>query len=425
MVQVPTPSGGGMLILLCAVTTMKRIIFLGDGMADWPIEALGGKTCLQAANTPNLDKIARMGRCGLLHTIEPGMPSGSPTANLGVMGYDAKALFGTREGRGVLEAASMGVNVADDELAMRINLIGVENDAIRTHSAGHISTAEARELIEYCNHHLGIEGVRLYPGVSYRHLLIVKNGSDAVDCAPPHDHVGEKLFDLRPKAEEPEAEETAALLWRLIERSREVLPYHPVNQLRRDEGKIAADSLWPWAPGRKPKMATFQERFGIKSGAVIAAVDLVFGVGVLAGLKKIEVEGATGLHDTNYEGKAKAAMRALEENDFVFVHVEASDEAGHEKNEVLKVKTIEYFDQRLVGSVLDYIEKNKIEAVAAVLPDHPTPVATGAHVIEPVPVAIWDPREKADGVETYDEFAVRAGALGEMHGAEFIEKVMR
>jgi len=402
---------------------MKRIIFLCDGAADWPVEFLGGKTPLQFAHTPNMDAIARNGRSGIFHTIEPGMPSGSATANLGVMGYDARALFGTREGRGVLEAASMGIDIAEDELAMRINTIGVDGDTIRTHSAGHISTPEARKLIDYCNHQLAIDGVRLYPGVSYRHLLVVKGGSDMVDCAPPHDHVGERLEDLKPRAESPEAEDTAALLWRIIERSREILPHHPVNEDRRAEGKIAADALWPWAPGRKPKMATFQERFGV-SGAVIAAVDLVFGVGVLAGLEKVEVKGATGLHDTNYEGKAAACIEALKRVDFVFVHVEASDEAGHEKNAELKVKTIEYFDRRLVGPVLRHLEENRIEAVVAVLPDHPTPVATGAHVIEPVPVAIWDPREQPDSVQTYDEAAARTGALGEMHGAEFIEKVM-
>lgn len=403
---------------------MKRIVFLCDGAADWPVDSLGGKTPLQYAKTPNMNKIARMGRSGIFHTIEAGMPSGSATANLGVMGYDARSLFGTREGRGVLEAASMGVKVADDELAMRINLIGVEGDCIRTHSAGHISTAEAHKLIDYCNHQLRIDGVRLYPGVSYRHLLVIKGGSDMVDCAPPHDHIGEKLEALKPRAETPEAEETAALLWRIIERSREILPHHPVNEDRRAEGKISADALWPWAPGRKPRMATFQERFGV-TGAVIAAVDLVFGVGVLAGLDKIEVDGATGLHDTNYEGKAKACIEALDRVDFVFVHVEASDEAGHEKNAELKVKTIEYFDQRLVGPVLNHLEKNGIEAVVAILPDHPTPVATGAHVIEPVPVAIWDPRMPADEVEAYDEFSAKKGLLGELHGDEFIQTVMR
>lgn len=403
---------------------MKRIIFLCDGAADWPVESLGGKTPLQKATTPNMNRIARMGRSGIFHTIEPGMPSGSATANLGVMGYDAGALFGTREGRGVLEAASMGVKIADDELAMRINTIGLDGDNIRTHSAGHISTAEARELIEFCNEQMGIDGVRMHPGVSYRHLLVIKGGSDMVDCAPPHDHVGERLENLKPRAESPEAEQTAELLWRIIERSREILPQHPVNEKRRAEGKIAADALWPWAPGRKPKMATFQERFGV-TGAVISAVDLVFGVGVMAGLEKIEVPGATGLHDTNYEGKAQACIDALKRVDFVFVHVEASDEAGHEKNAELKVRTLEYFDQRLVGPVLRHLEENKIEAVVAVLPDHPTPVATGAHVIEPVPVSIWDPRELPDNVQAYDEFSARSGALGEMHGAEFIEKVMK
>jgi len=402
---------------------MKRIIFLGDGMSDWPVESLGGRTPLQAAETPALDRIARLGRCGILHTIQPGMPSGSATANLGVLGYDARALFGPREGRGVFEAASMGVELVPDDLALRVNLIGLDGERIRTHSAGHISSPEAAELIAFCNANLGIEDIRLYPGVSYRHLLVLRGGDEEVDCAPPHDHIGERLEDLAPKAETPRAEATAAILRRLIERSRALLPGHPVNQRRRAEGKIAAESLWPWAPGRRPKMLTIPERFGL-SGAVIAAVDLVFGVGALAGLEKIQVEGATGLYDTNYEGKAEACMKALKRVDFVYLHVEASDEAGHEKDAELKVKTIEAFDSRLVARVLDHLERRKIEAVVAVLPDHPTPVATGAHVIEPVPVAVWDPRRSPDSVQAYDEESVRSGALGEMRGSQFIDLVM-
>jgi 2,3-bisphosphoglycerate-independent phosphoglycerate mutase len=405
------------------VAIVKRVIFLGDGMSDWPVESLGGKTPLQAARTPALDRIARQGRCGLFHTIQPGMPPGSATANLGVLGYDARALFGTREGRGVLEAASMGVEIGSDELAMRINLIALDGDRIRSHSAGHISTPEARELIEICNAELGLEGVRLHAGVSYRHLLVLENGSDAVDCAPPHDNVGKTLDEVAPKAESPEAEETARRLWRIVERSREILSDHPVNLQRATEGKQTATALWPWAPGRKPEMATFQERFGV-SGAVVAAVDLYFGVGVLAGLEKIEVEGATGLYDTNYEGKADACLEALKRVDFVYLHVEASDEAGHERDVELKVKTIEYFDHRLVARVLEGLERDGVEAVVAVLPDHPTPVATGGHVVEPVPVAVWDPRLEADAVQAYDEESVKSGALGELRGAEFIELVM-
>ncbi|MCX7015768.1 MAG: cofactor-independent phosphoglycerate mutase [Candidatus Sumerlaeota bacterium] len=403
---------------------MKRVIFLGDGMSDWPVDSLGGRTPLQVADIPTLDLIARRGRCGIFHTIQEGMPSGSATANLGVLGYDAYALFGKREGRGVFEAASMGVELAPDDLAMRVNLIGLDGDRIRTHSAGHITSPEAAELIEFCNARLGVKGVKLYPGVSYRHLLVMRGGRDEVDCAPPHDYVGGRLDDLAPRAESPEAEATAATLRRVIARSREILPGHPVNQRRRAAGKIAAEALWPWAPGRKPEMATIPERFGVR-GAVIAAVDLVFGVGVLAGLEPIHVEGATGLHDTNYEGKADACIEALKRLEFAFVHVEASDEAGHEKNAELKVKTIEAFDRRLVARVLDYLRRKRIEAVVAVLPDHPTPVATGAHVIEPVPVALWDPREARDSVQSYDEQSVRAGALVELRGDQFMKLLMK
>jgi 2,3-bisphosphoglycerate-independent phosphoglycerate mutase len=402
---------------------MKRIIFLGDGMSDWPVESLGGKTPLQVANTPALDRIAREGQCGTLETIKPGMPSGSATANLGVLGYDAYAMFGMNEGRGVLEAASMGVEIGPDDLAMRINVIGLDGERIKTHSAGHITTPEARELIEFCNDNLGIEGVRLYPGVSYRHLLVLPGGADDIECFPPHDHVGEPLADLLPQAKSAAANETVETLKRIIAKSREILPDHPVNQRRKAEGKVVAESLWPWAPGKKPEMATFQERFGV-TGAVISAVDLIHGVGVLGGLEKIEVEGATGLYDTNYEGKAQACIDALSRVDFVFVHVEASDEAGHEKDVELKIKTIEYFDQRLVNRVLEHLDRENIEAIVAVLPDHPTPVKTGAHVIEPVPVAIRDPRVEPDSVAAYDEESVRAGALGELKGDEFINRVM-
>ncbi|MBN2104609.1 cofactor-independent phosphoglycerate mutase [bacterium] len=397
---------------------MKRIVILGDGMADLPIPELDNKTLLMAAKTPAMDQIARKGQNGIFKTIPDDMPTGSAVANLSVLGYDPHISF---QGRGVLEAASLGIDLKDNELAMRMNLITIENSCIRSHSAGHITSEEAKILVNDLNTHFKSE-FRLYPGLSYRHILIMPDGHPGIICSPPHDHLGEAVEPLLVQADKPETRETADKLNQLIRESWKLLEDHPINQKRRVKGLLPATSIWPWSPGKKPKMQTLENRFGVR-GAAISAVDLIKGLAVYAGMDVISVEGATGLYDTNYEGKADAALDALENHDFVFVHVEAADEAGHEKNLNLKMQCIEKLDQRLVGRILDGIKSRHIEATVAVLPDHPTPVAHGAHTRDPVPVAIWNPKKSADGVTVFDEQSARAGRLGFMEGDEFIRRV--
>jgi 2,3-bisphosphoglycerate-independent phosphoglycerate mutase len=399
---------------------MKYVIFLGDGMADYPIPDLDGKTPLMVAQKPAMDRIAREGRTGLFRTIDPHMMTGSAIANLSVLGYNAMELFHGTEGRGVLEAASLGIPLQQGDVALRVNLICVEAGKIRSHSAGHITTEEARVLIGAAQEHFKDWGLRLYPGLSYRHVMVVPNAEFRLECFPPHDYVGTPWKELAIKPMDSNGVETADLLNRLVHESQNLLDGHPVNQKRRKEGKQAANSLWPWAPGKKPVMETLQQRFGI-FGAAITAVDLVKGLAIYAGMKPIAVAGATGLYDTNYEGKADAALAALEEVDFVYIHVEAPDEAGHEKNLLLKIRCIEDLDRRLIRRVLDGLEKKGWENTVAVLPDHPTPIAFGNHTREPVPVAIRAPRQTADGVSCYDEESVKKGALGVLTGAQFIE----
>jgi 2,3-bisphosphoglycerate-independent phosphoglycerate mutase len=392
------------------------VVFLADGAADFPVAELDNKTPLQVARKPAMDRIAREGRCGSFITVEDDMPPGSEVANLTVLGYDPKQCH---QGRGVLEAAAMGVKLRDTDIAMRCNLICLADGRIKNHSAGHISTEEAAEIIRHVDRYCGCEGARFWPGVSYRHLLVLEQGSPDIECAPPHDHVGERAEDLLVRAKSQEAETTAAFLNRIVRRSWKLLPDHAVNKRRVQQGKDQANSIWPWSPGRKPKMATYRQLYGI-TGAVISAVDLIRGVGVYAGLDIIPVEGATGLIDTNYEGKADACVAALADHDFVFVHVEASDEAGHSKDLKQKILAIEYLDSRLISRVMKALEDKGIEATVAVLPDHPTPVATGNHVHGAVPVAIRNPRWAPDAVQSYDEESVKAGALGLLRGDGFI-----
>lgn len=398
---------------------MKYLVIIGDGMSDYPVAKLNGRTPLMAAKKPAIDRIAREGRCGQLVTVEPEMPPGSEVANLTVLGYDPQECY---QGRGVLEAASLGIAIKPSDVAMRCNLICVEDGRIKNHSAGHIPTQEAKELITALQAELGNDIVHFYPGISYRHLLVLSQGSPDFECFPPHDHVGKQITELMVKPHTPEGRATAELLNDLILRSHDILANHEVNRKRRAAGQDQANYIWPWSPGRKPKMQTFKELYGL-SGAVISAVDLINGTGVYAGLDVIPVKGATGLWDTNYEGKADAAVEALKDHDFVYCHVEATDEAGHSKDLELKIKTIEYLDQRLVARIMGRLEEEKMEVVVAVLPDHATPVELGNHAKDPVPVAIYDPRLPADGIKIYDEESVKSGSLGLMHGNEFIKKL--
>lgn len=399
---------------------MKYVIFLGDGMADYPIPELDGKTPLMVAKKPGMDWIAREGVTGLLRTIGPEMPTGSAIANLSVLGYNAAELFQGTEGRGVLEAASLGIPLEENDLAMRVNLICIEEGKIRSHSAGHISNEEAHALIREAQNHFNAWGLRLYPGLSYRHVLVLPDGDFRLECFPPHDHVGTPWRELAIRPMTPGGKKTADLLNRMVEESQFFLQHHPVNQKRQESGKQPANSLWPWAPGKKPRMKTLQERFGIR-GAAITAVDLIKGLAIYAGMKPINVPGATGLYDTNFEGKADAALAALEEVDFVYIHVEAPDEAGHEKDLSLKIRCIEDLDRRLIQRVLEGLEQKGWESTVAVLPDHPTPIASGNHTREPVPVAIRFPHLPGDAVACFDEESVKNGSLGLLEGSEFIE----
>ena len=397
---------------------MKRIIILGDGMADEPIAALGGKTPLQAAHKPTIDKLAQLGKNGVFSTVPDGFKPGSEIANMTVLGYDVRTEF---EGRGSLEAASIGVSIQPGEMAMRCNIICVQDEKIKNHSAGHISNEEAKILIDYLQEKLGDDVFTFHNGISYRHLLVMKGGDKRINCTPPHDVPGTPVKDVMVEALVPEAQETARLLNELTLKSQELLKDHPVNLKRIAAGKDPANSIWVWSPGYKPSMQTLAQKVGIQSGAVISAVDLIKGIGIYAGLESIEVEGATGLFDTNYEGKAQAAIEALKTNDFVFLHVEASDEAGHEGNVDLKVRTIEYLDSRIVKPIYEAVSQWDEPVTIAILPDHPTPCAIKTHTNAPVPFIIYNPTQAGDSVQVYDEQAAQQGAYGHVSDNEFMQ----
>jgi len=400
---------------------MKYIIILADGCADEPIAQLGNKTPLMAAHIPHIDALCTKSRCGKLITVPSDMPPGSEIANLAVLGYDVKEVF---EGRGVLEAASIGVDIKDGEMAMRCNIICIENGNIKNHSAGHITTEESHQLIKTLQEELNNDILKFYPGVSYRHLLVLKGGNKHIRCTPPHDVPGTPFKQVMVKAAIPEAEATAVLMNELILKSQKILENHPVNIKRKQNGKDPGNSIWMWSPGYRPQMKTFMELYG-KTGAVISAVDLLYGIGAYAGFKAIHVEGSTGLYNTNYEGKAKAAVDALKEVDLVYLHIEASDEAGHEGNAELKVKTLEYLDQRVVKYIVEETAKMNEEVAIALLPDHPTPCAIRTHTHAPVPFMIYHPGVKPDGITEYNEFSVDKGSLGTLKGDGFIKALLK
>ena len=401
---------------------MKHIIILGDGMADWPAESLGNKTLLQYAATPYMYKLARMGRTGRLMTVAPGFHPGSEVANMSVMGYNLPKVY---EGRGPLEAASIGVELQPGDMAMRCNIICIEGDNIKNHSAGHITTEEADVLIQYLEEKLGTDRIHFYTGVQYRHLLVIKGGNKQLDCTPPHDVPLKPFRPLMVKAGVPEAQETAELINALILKSQELLAEHPINKKRIAEGKDPANSIWPWSPGYRPQMEPLAEKYPvIRKGAVISAVDLINGIGYYAGLRRITVQGATGLYDTNYENKVAAALEALRTDDFVYLHIEASDEAGHEGDFKLKQFTIENLDKRVVGPVYEAVKDWDEPVAIAVLPDHPTPCELRTHTAEPVPFLIYYPGIEPDNVQTFDEVACVEGSYGVMKEDEFMNEFM-
>ena len=401
---------------------MKHLIILGDGMADWTVPELGNKTLLQYAETPNMDRLARMGRTGILKTVADGFHPGSEVANMSVMGYDLPKVY---EGRGVLEAASIGVELKPGDMAMRCNIVCVEGEMLKNHSAGHITTEEADQLIKCLDEKLGSDRIHFYTGVQYRHLLVVKGGDKRLACVPPHDIPLQPFRPNMVKALCHEAQETADLLNALVLKSQELLAGHPVNLKRIAEGKDPANSIWPWSPGYRPKMEPLVEKYpSVGKGAVITAVDLIRGIGRYAGLRCIDVEGATGLYTTNYEGKARAAVEALKTDDFVYLHVEASDEAGHEGDVPLKLKTIEYLDRRIVGPVYEAVKDWDEPVAIAVLPDHPTPCELRTHTSEPVPFLVYYPGIEPDSVQTYDEVSCQEGGYGRLEKDEFMNLFM-
>ena len=401
---------------------MKHIIILGDGMADWPAAQLDNKTLLQYSKTPYMDKLAAMGRTGKLKTVAPGFHPGSEVANMSVMGYNLPKVY---EGRGVLEAASMGVDLQPGDMAMRCNLICIEDEKIKNHSAGHITTEEADVLIQYLEKELGCDRIHFYTGVQYRHLLVIKGGHKALNCTPPHDVPLKPFRPLMVKAEVPEAQSTADLINGLILKSQELLAKHPLNLKRQAEGKDMANSIWPWSPGYRPQMETMAVMYPqIKKGSVISAVDLIKGIGRYAGLNSIEVEGATGLFDTNYENKVAAALEALKTDDFVYLHIEASDEAGHEGDFALKQRTIEDLDSKVIGPVYEAVKDWEEPVAIAVLPDHPTPCELRTHTNEPVPFLIYHRGMVPDAVQTFDEKACEEGSYGILKENEFMNEFM-
>jgi 2,3-bisphosphoglycerate-independent phosphoglycerate mutase len=392
------------------VDKVKYILIIGDGMADYPIMELGGKTPLQAAYKPNIDSVALRGKSGLIKNVPDTMTPGSEVAICSILGYDPTVYC---PGRGPIEAPALRVKLGPNDTAYRCNIITEQDGNIADYSAGHITTPEAAQLIEALQKAYNKPGlIEFYPGLDYRHLLVLRNSgrSEQIKCTPPHDATGVSVAKVLPKALVPEAEKDAKFLVDLIEGSRAILQNHSVNVARQKAGKKPGNLIWLWGGGKKPAMPSVKEKFGL-DGAVISAVDLVKGLGTYAGMQIIKVKGATGLANTNYEGKADAALKALKKNDLVIVHVEAPDEAGHVRDAKLKVKTIEDLDRRLVGRILS----GMMEPYAvAILPDHPTPVSLGTHSRELVPFVIASPKTKPDGVIAFDEASAKKGGFGEV-----------
>lgn len=360
----------------------KYLILIGDGMADWPIPAIGNRTPLEAAEKPNMDFMAENGAVGMVQVVPKEMYPGSDVSNLSILGYDPAAVY---TGRSPLEAASIGISLEPDDVAVRCNVVALKHDGsdseMEDFSAGHISTGEAAELLSSLQEAVAGKGVRFHTGVSYRHLMVWPGGSDGVKTTPPHDIHGKKITEYLPKGDGSE------FLLTIMEISREVFADHPVNRVRMAAGKLPGNSVWLWGQGKAPRIQTFEEKFGL-TGSVVAAVDLIKGIGIYAGLRVVDVPGATGYIDTNYRGKAEHALRELERKDFVLIHVEAPDEAGHNGNVGDKIRTIEQIDREMLTPLLARV-REKGDLRILLLPDHPTPVAIRTHAQEPVPFVFY------------------------------------
>ncbi len=397
---------------------MKYVILLGDGMADLPIESLGGKTPLEVANKPNIDKLAKISEVGIVRTVPEGMKPGSDIANLSVLGYNPRECY---SGRSPLEAVSIGVELSATDVTYRANLVtlsGEDDYSARTmvdYSAGEISTVEASELIKAVDEALGDEEWKFFAGISYRHCLRHSDATDGAELTPPHDISGRVVGEYLPKGENGEK------LLSLMVKSYDVLKDHPVNKKRIEKGLRPANSVWFWGEGRKPALPNFKEKTGL-SGAMISAVDLLKGIAKVAGMEVIEVEGATGNNDTNYLGKAQAALDALTRHDFVYVHVEAPDECGHRGECENKVKAIEDIDQQMVKTIVEGLDGT--DYVLMFLPDHPTPIATRTHSSTPVPYLIYRSTEKFDGVPSFTELYAESTGIFEKYGDLLVDKMI-
>ena len=402
---------------------MKYVIIVGDGMADYPIQSLGGKTPLMVAKTPHMDFMAGQGEIGLVRTVPEGFNPGSEIANLSIFGYDPIRYY---TGRGPLEAASLGVQLFDNDIAFRCNLVTLkfQGDKIvmEDFSAGHIKNDEAREVILDLNKEMGTKEIQFFSGVSYRHLMVLKNGAakflnlENLKLTPPHDIIGKEITAFLPQRCDP--------ILALMTKSQSLLKNHPVNIARKGKGLLPANSIWLWGQGRSPRMITLKERFGM-DGFVISAVHLIKGIGILAGLEVLEVPGITGYFDTNYDGKARYALKGLREKDFVYIHVEAPDEAGHMGDLQLKIEAIEAFDEKIVGAILKGMKDFKRHKVL-VLPDHPTPLSVRTHTADPVPYVIYSNEAGAktgDG-KTFDEVSAGLSGISFKRGFELIERFL-
>lgn len=393
---------------------MKYIVLLGDGMADYPLGRYGRRTPLEVARTPNMDRMAREGTVGLINTIPAGFPAGSDVANLTVLGYDPEIYY---TGRGPLEAASMGIKLGREDVAFRCNLVtlnGHGKPVMEDYSAGHISSAESRKIVADLEKELGSEKWGFHCGVSYRHLLVWRGGPEYAETTPPHDIVGQEIDRHLPRGDG--GKEIALLM----SRAREILKDHPVNALRLSQGKRPANAIWLWGQGKAPRMKPLTEKYRLR-GAIISAVDLLRGIGVYAGLDVVRVDGATGYIDTNYAGKAQKALEALQDRDFVFVHVEAPDEMGHEGNVEGKIKAIEEFDEKVVGTVLEGLREG-FSYRLMVLSDHPTPISRKTHVNDPSPfVVLSSGGDNLRNAESFSEKTARKTGILVLPGFMLME----
>ncbi len=391
---------------------MKYIVLLGDGMADYPLPEHNKKTPIQIANTPNMDFLAKNGITGSIKTIPDGFPPGSDVANLSIFGFDPKLYY---TGRAPLEAASMGIDLEPGDIAFRCNLVTLKpvmnNFIMEDYSAGHISTEESRELINCINSKLGDENITFYPGVSYRHIMVWKDGEKGMDLPPPHDLTGKEIKEYISKK--------CNKILELLNSSQMVLNNNPVNLKRIKEDKNPANSVWLWGSGEKPAMPKLKDLYSLE-GAVISAVDLIKGIGICAGLNAVKVPGATGYLDTNYKGKVDSALKILEEKNFVYLHVEAPDEASHGGNYENKIKALEDFDSKIVGDVLKRIKVHP-EYKILLTTDHATPLSVRTHTSEKVPFAIYSPDTKGDNAKVFSENLIDNGSKNFENGFEIME----